>query len=377
MTTDPDSTVFTLTDDQREFRSTVRAFLEHHSPESAVRQVMESEMGFDPATWQAMAEQLNLQGLIIPEQYGGEGFGFGELALVLEEMGATLLPGPYFTSAVLTASVLLASDDDDACKRYLPGIASGEAIATLALTERSGRWDRDGIETAANKGGAGWTLRGTKHYVPDGNMADLVLVVARTDSDTVGLFAVENPVDLVRREQSSLDPTRRQAVIEFADTAAVRIGPHDAWPGLRHALSRATAALANEQVGGAQRCLDQAVAYVKVRTQFGRPVGSFQAIRHRCADLMLDIECARGVAQYAAHAVDNFPAESESAAALAKAYCSDVYARAAAANIQLHGGIGFTWEHPAHMYFKRAKSSAMLLGDAGYHRGLLADSIGV
>ncbi|MDG5485971.1 acyl-CoA dehydrogenase family protein [Mycolicibacterium gadium] len=377
MTTDSDSAVFTLTDDQREFRSTVRAFLEHHSPESEVRRVMESAQGFESAIWRAMADQLRLQGLIIPEEYGGEGFGFTELGLVLEEMGRALLPGPYFTSAVLTAAVLLGSDDIEACKRYLPGIASGKTIATLALTERSGRWDRDGIETTADQDGAAWTLRGAKHYVPDGGIADLVIVVARTDSDTIGLFAVENTDDLVRREHSSLDPTRRQAVIEFTGTAATRVGLEDAWPGLSRALSQATAALANEQVGGAQRCLDQAVAYVKVRTQFGRPVGSFQAIRHRCADLMLDIECARGVAQYAVHAIDHFPTEFESAAALAKAYCSDVYARAAAANIQLHGGIGFTWEHPAHMYYKRAKSSAMLLGDPGYHRSLLADSIGV
>jgi len=377
MTNDADSTVFTLTDDQREFRSTVRAFLEHHSPESVVRRVMESENGFDAAIWRAMADQLCLQGLIIPEEYGGEGFGFTELGLVLEEMGGALLPGPYFTSAVLAAAVLLGSGDDEACTRYLPGIASGETIATLALTERSGRWDRHGIETTADHSGDGWLLRGTKHYVPDGAIADLVLVAARTASGAVSVFAVENTDDLVRREQSSLDPTRRQAVVEFADTPAMRVGPEDAWPRLSAALSQAAAALANEQVGGAQRCLDQAVAYVKVRTQFGKPVGSFQAIRHRCADLMLDIECARGVAQYAVHAIDHFPTEFPQAAALAKAHCSDVYARAAAANIQLHGGIGFTWEHPAHMYFKRAKSSAMLLGDARYHRSLLADCVGV
>lgn len=377
MTDDADSTAFTLTDDQREFRSTVRAFLEHHSPESAVRRVMESDDGFDSAIWRAMADQLSLQGLIIPEEYGGEGFGFTELGLVLEEMGGALLPGPFFTSAVLAAAVLLGSGDDEACTRYLPGIASGETIATLALTERSGRWDRDGIETTADDKGAGWLLRGAKHYVPEGIVANLVLAVARTASDIVSVFAVEDTDELARRKQSSLDPTRRQAVIEFDDATATRIGPEDAWPWLSRALSQATAALANEQVGGAQRCLDQAVAYVKVRKQFGKPVGSFQAIRHHCADLMLDIECARGVAQYAVHAVDHSPAEFRSAAALAKAYCSDVYARAAAANIQLHGGIGFTWEHPAHMYFKRAKSSAMLLGDARYHRSLLADYIGV
>lgn len=377
MTDEAESAAFTLTDDQREFRSTVRAFFEHHSPEAEVRRVMESPEGYDVALWRAMAEQLNLQGLVIPEEYGGEGFGSTELGLVLEEMGAALVPGPFFASAVLAAGVLMQCDDAEARERYLPGIASGSTIATLALTERSGRWDREGIETIAHHSGGGWTLRGVKHYVPDGAIADLILVLARTASGGVGLFAVENTADTTRRTQSSLDPTRRQAVVELTDTAAVQIGSDDAWPGVSAALAYSTAALSNEQVGGAQRCLDQAVSYVKVRTQFGKPIGSFQAIRHRCADLMLDIECARGVAQYAVHAADRFPTELASASALAKAYCSDVYARAAAANIQLHGGIGFTWEHPAHMYFKRAKSSAMLLGDASYHRALLADSIGI
>ena len=371
------SVAFALTEEQREFRGAVRAFLEQHSPESEVRRIMESPAGYEPTVWRAMADQLRLHGLAIPEEYGGEGFGYTELGLVLEEMGGALLTGPYFASAVLAASVLLHCDDEEARRRYLPGVASGETIAPLALTERSGRWDSEGVETTARRDGDRWSLRGTKHYVPYGGIADLILVAARTDLGHVALFAVEDRDDVTCRQQSTLDPTRRQSVIDFADTSAVRIGDGDAWPGLRRALAHAAGALANEQVGGAQRCLDQAVAYVKVRKQFGRPIGSFQAIRHRCADLMLDIECARGAAQYAVRAADHFPAEFEAAAALAKAHCSDVYARAAAANIQLHGGIGFTWEHPAHMYFKRAKSSAMLLGDAEYHRGLLAARIGL
>lgn len=365
---------FTLSDEQREFRSAVRAFLEHHSPETEVRRVMESPAGYDPAVWRAMADQLNLQGLAIPEEYGGEGFGYTEMALVLEEMGAALLPGPFFSSAVLAAGVLLQCADSKAKARYLPGIAGGHTIATLALTERSGRWDLDRIETRAESHAGGWTLHGTKHFVPDGAVADLLLVVARADAG-VGVFCVDDVSAVDRRAQSTLDPTRVQAVVHLNSVPATRLDASAA--DLEQALAYAAAALAAEQVGGAQRCLDQAVAYAKVRHQFGRPIGSFQAIRHSCADLMLAIECARGATQYAAYAADALPAALPAAAALAKAHSTEAFSRAAAANIQLHGGIGFTWEHPAHMYYKRAQSSAMLLGDADYHRRLLADRVGL
>lgn len=365
---------FTLTDEQRDFRSSVRSFLQHHCPEAEVRRVMDSADGYEPTVWRAMADQLNLQGLVIPEEYGGEGFGCAELALVLEETGAALLPGPYFTSAVLAANALLHSADEVAKKRYLPGIASGHTIGTVAVTERSGRWDLDGLETRAEPVGDGWALSGTKHYVPDGMIADLVLVVARTD-DGPGMFCVDDTQALQRRAQSTLDQTRRQAVIRMTATPATRVSASTA--DIERALAYSAAGLAAEQVGGAQRCLDHAVSYAKVRHQFGRPIGSFQAIRHRCADLMLEIECARGAVQYAAHSGDVHPESLPAAAALAKAHCSEVYARAAAANIQLHGGIGFTWEHPAHMYFKRAASSAQLLGDADHHRRLLADRVGL
>lgn len=374
MTADPAPTAFTLTDERREFRSAVRAFLEHHSPESEVRRVMDSPLGYDPDVWRAMAGQLNLQGLVIPEEFGGEGFGYAELAIVMEELGAALTPGPYFSSAVLAAGVFLQCADDDAKRRYLPAIADGSSIATLALTERAGHWDLARLDTRAHQSHHGWTLHGTKYYVPDGDIADVVLVVARTD-DTVGVFCVDDAAGLPRRPQSTLDATRRQAVIDLAATPATRLALGEA--ELRRALAHASAALASEQVGGAQRCLDIAVAYAKVRHQFGRPIGSFQAIRHTCADLMLDIECARGAAQYAAHAAGNEPDALPAAAALAKAHSTEAYQRAAAANIQLHGGIGFTWEHPAHLYFKRAKSSAMLLGDSDHQRRLLADLVGL
>jgi alkylation response protein AidB-like acyl-CoA dehydrogenase len=374
MTDDTVPAAFTVTDEQREFRDAVRAFLERYSPEADVRRVMESPDGYDAAVWRAMADQLNLQGLVIGEEYGGEGLGYTELALVCEELGAALVPGPYFASAVLAASILVRCTDPAAKARYLPGIATGHTIATVAVTERSGHWDLDSIETRATRVDGGWTLQGAKHYVPDGMLADLVLVLARTD-DGVGVFTVDDVTTLSRRPQSTLDGTRRQAVMEFGDVSATRLDVDRG--GLESALAAAAAALAAEQVGGAQRCLDQAVGYAKMRHQFGRPIGSFQAIRHACANLMLDIECARGAAQYAAFAADVHPDALPAAASLAKAHCSEVYTRAAAANIQIHGGIGFTWEHPAHLYFKRAASSAMLLGDADHHRRLLADRVGL
>ncbi len=367
------TTAFTDTEEQLQFRSALRSFLERHASEEAVRRAMESRDGYDPAVWQAMADQLNLQGLAIPEEYGGEGLGLTELALVLEETGAALLPGPLFASAVLAARTLVESGDEPAKKRHLPALATGRTVATLALTERNGRWDLADIATRAEPVADGWVLRGVKHFVPEGMSADLLLVVAHTGT-TVGVFCVDAPT-CTRRAQSTLDATRRQAVVELDSTPATRLDITEAQ--LERALAFAAAALAAEQVGGAQRCLDQAVGYVKVRHQFGKPIGSFQAIRHMCANLMLDIEGARGAAQYAAHAADAFPTEFPAAAALAKAHCSDVYAKAAAANIQLHGGIGFTWEHPAHLYYKRAKSSAHLLGDADHHRRLLADRIGL
>jgi alkylation response protein AidB-like acyl-CoA dehydrogenase len=324
-----------------------------------------------------MADHLGLHGLAIPERFGGGGFGYAELGVVLEEGGRALLPGPFFGSVVLAGGALSNCADDDAKARYLPGIASGETIATLAVTEQSGRWDAESIQTTAHRRGEHWIVNGCKTFVLDGHIADLILAVARTDTGA-SLFAIEPTDVLPRRMLSTLDPTRRQARIDFIETPAELIGAEGrAWPALSRALDIAAACLALEQVGGAQRCLELAVDYAKTRKQFGKPIGSFQAIRHKCADLMLEIECARGAAQYAVHTAAAQPEELPAAASLAKAYCSDAYAHAAAATIQIHGGIGFTWEHPAHMYFKRAKSSGQLLGDATYHRRLLADRVGI
>ncbi|MFV1364042.1 acyl-CoA dehydrogenase family protein [Mycolicibacterium elephantis] len=368
---------FAATDEQEELRRTARAFFELKSPEHEVRRVMETPEGYDREVWHQMADQLGLQGLAIPEEFGGSGFGYSELGVVVEESGRALLPGPFFGSVVMAGSALMCCDDEGAQSRYLPRIATGKTIAALALTEQSGRWSAETIHTSARRRGTQWFINGSKTFVLDGHIADLLLVVARTDAG-VSLFAVDDTEGLSRRMLSTLDATRRQARIDFDDTPAELIGTEgQAWPALSQALDIAAACLAAEQVGGAQRCLEIAVGYAKTRRQFGRPIGSFQAVRHKCADLMLEIECARGAAQYAVHTAAQRLDELPAAASLAKAYCSDVYTKAAAASIQIHGGIGFTWEHPAHMYFKRAKSSEHLLGDPDYHRGLLADRVGI
>jgi alkylation response protein AidB-like acyl-CoA dehydrogenase len=369
---------FAFSEEQEELRRTVRAFLDQKSPEAEVRRLMETEQGYDEAVWRQMGEQMGLQGLIVPEEFGGSGYSYVELIVVLEEMGRSLLCAPYFSTVALAANALIHSGDDQAKKDLLPGIASGETIATLAFTEPSGKWDEAGITTPATKSGDGWTISGTKMFVLDGHTADLIIVAARTAAG-VSLFAVEGGASgLTRTALSTMDQTRKQAKVELDNTPARLIGTDGAgWNVLSTVLDLAAVALAAEQVGGAQRCLDMAVEYAKVRVQFGRPIGSFQAIKHKCADMLLEVESAKSAAYYAGWCAAEMNEELPSVASLAKAYCSEAYFHAAAENIQIHGGIGFTWEHPAHLYFKRAKSSELLFGDPTYHRELLAQRIGI
>jgi alkylation response protein AidB-like acyl-CoA dehydrogenase len=369
---------FAFSEEQEELRRSVRRFLDDKSPISEVRRLMETTEGYDPAVWAQMGSQLGLQGLAIPEEHGGSGFTYVELIVVLEEMGRSLLCAPYFSTVALAANAILSSGDDAAKKELLPGIASGDAIATLGFTEDNGRWDEGGITTAATRAGDGWTLDGHKMFVLDGHVANLVVVAARTPAG-LSLFAVDgNAPGLTRTPLATMDQTRKQARLELSGTPARLIGADGgAAPGLSKTLDLAAVALAAEQVGGAQRCLDMSVEYAKQRVQFGRPIGSFQAIKHKCADMLLEVESAKSAAYYAGWAAAEASDELPVVASLAKAYCSDAYFHAAAENIQIHGGIGFTWEHDAHLYFKRAKSSELLLGDPTYHRELLAQRIGL
>jgi alkylation response protein AidB-like acyl-CoA dehydrogenase len=369
---------FAFNEEQEELRRMVAKFLEEKSPETEVRRLMETSEGYDPAVWSQMAEQLGLQSLTIPEEFGGSGFSYVELIVVLEEMGAALLCAPFFSTVVLGANAILTSGDDAAKAKYLPGIAAGETIATLAISEDNGRPEFDAIETSATQAGDSWNLTGAKSFVIDGHIADLILVAANTPKG-LSLFAVEKGAPgLVVEQLATMDQTRKQARLTFDATPAELIGSEGgATAGLTKTLELCAVGLAAEQVGGAQRCLTMAVEYAKARIQFGRPIGSFQAIKHKCADMLLEVESSKSAAYYAGWAAAEDNEELPVLASLAKSYCSEAYMHTAAENVQIHGGIGFTWEHPAHLYFKRAKSSELLFGDPNYHRELLAQRLGI
>jgi alkylation response protein AidB-like acyl-CoA dehydrogenase len=368
---------FSFTEEHDEMRATVRAFLQERSDENAVREQMAGERGFDPDVWQQMAEQLGLAGLIIPEAYGGAGFTDVELLIAMEEMGRVLLCSPYLGTAVFSANALLACADEATREDLLTGIAAGRKIVSVAHAEPNGRWDLAGIELRARPKGDGFELDGTKCWVLDGHTADTLLVVARSD-DGLGLFRVDATAEgLSRTLVPSLDITRKLAQVELAATPATLVSAGDQTATLEKVIARTLAALAAEQVGGAQVCLEMSTDYAKTRLQFGRPIGSYQAIKHKCADMLVEVEFAKSAAYNACFAAANDEDDLLAAVALAKSYCSEAYFHAAAETIQIHGGMGFTWEHPAHLYFKRAKASELLFGDAAHHREVLAGQIGV
>ncbi|MFF0156538.1 acyl-CoA dehydrogenase family protein [Streptomyces sp. NPDC005263] len=363
----------------RELRSSVREFLAAKSPEEAVRKLMESEPRYDPAVWTQAADQLRLPGLVIPEEYGGDGFGQVELGVVLEEMGRALLCAPFFATVVLAAQALLASGDREACARHLPGIAAGRTTATLAVAEDDGSWDPALISARAVPDGDGnWTLSGRKSFVIDGTTADLLLVVARTVAGP-SLFAVERETTgLTATSMETLDATRAMARLTLDAVPATLIGADGAGGRVMGRVLDITAiGLAAEQAGGARRCLEMSADHARTRQQFGRPIGSFQAIKHKCADMLVQVELAEAASREAALLAAEGSAQFPVAAAVAHACCSKAYMFAAMENIQVHGGIGFTWEHPAHLYFRRAKSSQLLLGGPAVYHERLLDRLGI
>jgi alkylation response protein AidB-like acyl-CoA dehydrogenase len=369
--------MFGTSEEQEELRASVHRFVTDRAPLSRVRELMNSGE-IDKDFWSQAGAQLGLQGIAIPEEYGGSGFSFNEQAIVLEELGAGLYGGPYLPSAVLAAYALLASPDEGARQEFLPGIASGETIAALAFTEEDGSWDPASIRLAAAKSGDGWVLDGHKSFVLSGAEATLFLVVAVADGG-LSLFAVEAGASgLAATALPTLDQTRNLARLDFDAVPARLIGSAgDATAILDRVLDVAAIALAAEQLGGAQRALDITVDYTKTRHQFGRPIGSFQALKHRMADLLMEVESLRSAVAYAASAVADGSDEVPALASLVKAYASETYFHVAAEMIQMHGGIGFTWEHDAHLFFKRAKSTELFLGDGAYHRERLAQRIGL
>src|SRR3954470_3636504 len=353
-----------------ELAAVVRDLLAKRSPESEVRRLMESDDGFDPAVWAQLAD-LGLTGLVVPEELGGGGAGPGELGAVFEELGAALFCGPFLSTVGLAATALLEAGSEEVRAEHLPAIAAGTRTAQLAW---AGAGPAESTLVATARDG-GWRLSGTAPVVVDGASAELVLVAARTP-DGPGLFLLPDAAPGVARHRlSALDLTRKLARLTFDDAAVEPAGePGGDGPALARVGHLAALYLAAEQLGGAARVLATAVAYAGTRVQFGRVIGSFQSIKHRCADLLVDVESARSVV-HAGLAAD--PAELPLAASLARSVASDVYTRVASQNVQIHGGIGFTWEHSAHLYLKRAKSSQLLFGPPQAARARLARVLGV
>src|SRR2546421_1984534 len=374
---------FGFNEEQDMLRKSARDFLAKESPMTYVRRMMEDEVGYSVETWRKMAG-LGWMGLILPEEYGGAGLNMVDLVVVLEEMGRVVMPGPFFSTVLLGALAVLEGGSEQQKARYLKAIAAGELKATVASLEPNGRWEAEGIGATATADSGGFLLNGTKLFVADAHVADLVVVAVRSEEskgeEGISLFAVDVPKEGVTiTPLKTMDQTRKLCEVKLEK---VRVGPEaligargGGFPILKRVTDRAKVALCAEMCGGAERVLEMSVEYAKVRVQFDRPIGSFQAIQHKCANMLLLVESAKSATYYAAWAVANDVPEAPLASAMAKSYTSDAYRVVAGEGIQIHGGIGFTWEHDMHIYFKRAKGSEFTFGDATYNRDVVAQLI--
>jgi alkylation response protein AidB-like acyl-CoA dehydrogenase len=364
--------------DRLALRDSLRAFLAKYSPESEVRRTMATAIGHDPQLWRRLADELGLPGFAVPAEYRGSGFGTAELQVVMAELGRSLACVPYLSSAVLATNVLLASGDEAACRDLLPALAAGTRIATLAATGEAGRYDADDVwDCVVESSGADLRVSGRRTFVLDALAADLFLVTA-TIAGGPALVAVEaSAPGVTRAALPTLDETRKQGWVQFADAPGRLIAAAGTGADvLRRALVPSSVALAAEHVGGARRTLEMAVEYAKVREQFGRVIGSFQAIKQKCADMLLAVEAATSAVTAAADAIDTGGAEQDALAHLAVSVASEAFLFVATENIEVHGGIGFTWESAAHLYYKRAVTGTVVLGSPTAHRAQLLTAMG-
>ena len=351
---------FGLSESQQMLKDNARKFFSGECPMDQVRRLMETDTAFDGVLWAKMAEQ-GYTGIIFPEEYGGVGLGKVELILFMEEAGRALLPGPFFSTVALAGVVLDALGTTEQKKKYLAPICRGEARSTLAMLEASASWDPADVRIAAVNG----KLTGEKLFVPDTAAADTILVVARN-----GVFLVDAKAPgITISPMSGMDLARKLYAVQFKDTPAEKLGET---AGLSKALDVATAALVAEMVGGMQRVLDLTVEYAKMRKQFGKPIGMFQAVQHQCADMYLETENSRSAAYYAAWALEEHAPDAAVAVSIAKVYASDAGRTVGNRGIQVHGGMGFTWENDVHLYYRRAKASETMFGDATFHRERIA-----
>jgi acyl-CoA dehydrogenase len=367
---------FTLSEEQRALRTAVADLMARHSTEAQVRTLMATDTGVDPKVWHELAA-MGLTGLLIGDEYGGAGAGPVEMGIAMEEMGRVLMVSPFLSTAVLVPSLLTKAGDAAECAAVLPRIASGDLIASVAYAEGDSARLPATIATSAGAIGDAWHITGYKHFVLDGQSADVLYVLAETDAGP-GVFAVDaGAAGLDVTPLTTVDPTRKQCRLQFVDTPARLIGRLGAGVEVfTAALDRAGLALVSEQAGGARRTVEMATEYAKTRYQFGRAIGSFQAVKHMCADMLLEAESATSAARFVAGSFAEQAPSRVADLALAQAYCSDAFVFVAATNIQVHGGIGFTWEHPAHLYLRRARSDAQLLGSPSWHRERYLRQIG-
>ncbi|ASM54759.1 MULTISPECIES: acyl-CoA dehydrogenase family protein [Pseudoalteromonas] len=374
---------FSFTEEQKMIRDTAQAFLAEVSSSNAIRSAMDTEQGFDPQIWQRICEEMYWQAIHIPEEYGGMGLGYVDLVVMLEQMGRYLLCSPFFSTVCLASNALIVAGTDEQKQQYLTQICEGSLTATLAYTSKNGQWDATAVQGIVTAQGDDYVLNGTYRYVLDGHTAQLLIVAARSEGSEgeqgISLFAIDSDTPGVKRTWlPTMDQTRKQAEIVFdnvrVSSSQLMGEENNAWPQLNKVLQLAAIAIAAEQVGGSQQVLDLTVEYTKERVQFGRPIAGFQAVKHQAADMMLRTEVARSAVYYAACVAEEalsgglLADELGEAASVAKSYCSEGYFKNAGDALQLHGGVGFTWEYDVHLYFKRAKSSELFLGDAAYHR---------
>jgi len=361
-------------------RDAAKRFLADNCSTKFVRQMMAGATAHDPAFWKKLVE-LGWPGLLIPEEYGGQGGTFLDMTVVIEECGKALVPGPFFAHALLAVPITVEGGSNDLKKNYLPRMAKGEFIGTVAIAEAAGRFDADGIQLKATKSGADYILSGEKFFVPDAHVANGMAVAARTSGSGekgITIFVVPaNEKGLTVTQLKTVDMTRRQCHVKFENvkTSGILGKVDEGWPLLRRTLDIATTALATETVGTAQKALDMSVEYAKTRVQFGKPIGSFQAVKHKCVDMMVGVENARSLAYYAAWTVDTRAAEAATAVPMAKAYASDMGKNVTSEAIQVHGGIGFTWEHDMHLYHRRALAGEANFGNAPVHRETVARAL--
>jgi len=354
---------FGLSESQEFLKDSARKFFAGECPSAEMRRLMETDTAYDAALWSKLTDQ-GYTGIIFPEEYGGVGLGKVELMLLMEETGRALLPGPFFSTVVLAGSVLNAVATPVHKKQYLAPICGGEVRSTVALVENSANWDPRAVELSASNG----KLTGEKFFVSDAAIADFLIVVGRD-----GVFVVDSKArGLKISPMHGMDLTRKLYVVGFGNTPAEKIGSAS---DLARALDITTAALAAELVGDMQRTLDITVEYAKTRKQFGKPIGMFQAVQHQCADMYLETESSRSAVYYAGWALEENSPDASTAVSIAKMYASDAARTVGNRGIQIHGGMGFTWENDIHLYYRRAKASETAFGDATFHRERIASVV--